>query len=471
MIDHGLIIDLFAGGGGASVGLENALRAPVDIAINHDPVALAVHKANHPSTQHLVTDIWDVKPLQATKGRPVAVLWASPDCTHFSVAKGGKPRSGKIRSLAWVVVRWAKEVRPAVIFLENVTEFKGWGPLGGDNKPDKARMGQTFRAWRRKLERMGYQVDYRVLDASQYGAPTKRRRLFLVARCDGQAIEWPEPTHGPQLIPLHTAAECIDWSLPCPSIFTRKKPLAKKTLWRIAQGIKRFVIEDPQPFILNLSHGGRLEPLTEPMRTLTATPKGGSRALVVPTIGKRRKVAAFIARHFGERQGGFAGGVAMERPLPSVTTKDHNSLAAVTLVKLRGKCHGAQLTLPLPTLTAGGTHLAEVRAFLTTYYGTDGPKGQSLRRPMRTARTKACLGLVWVEGTAHQIIDIGMRMLEPHELLAAQFGKYAGQYDLTQAKTKTAKVRLIGNSVCPEAAEAVLRANVHRAPGARRKAA
>ncbi len=246
---HGLLIDLFAGGGGASTGIEAALGRCVDIAINHDPVALAAHKANHPATRHLEANVWDVKPAEATSGQPVAVLWASPDCTHFSVAKGGKPRKKNIRSLAWVVTRWAKAVQPSVIFLENVREFAGWGPVDAEGFPIKSRMGETFRAWKRRLERLGYVVDYRVLDASHYGAPTRRRRLFLIARCDGKPIRWPEATHGPGRRPYHTAAECIDWSLPCPSIFERTKPLADKTLWRIAQGLKRFVIDAPEPFI------------------------------------------------------------------------------------------------------------------------------------------------------------------------------------------------------------------------------
>ncbi len=210
----GLIIDLFAGGGGASAGIEAATGRRVDIAINHDPVALAVHKANHHGTRHLEADIWEVRPQDATQGQPVDLLWASPDCTHFSNAKGGVPRDHKNRSLAWVVVRWAKAVRPRIICLENVQEFRGWGPLGADGKPDKARMGWTFRQWKGRLEALGYQVDYRILDASLYGAPTRRRRLFLVARCDGLPICWPEPTHGPGRLAVHTAAECIDWSLP-----------------------------------------------------------------------------------------------------------------------------------------------------------------------------------------------------------------------------------------------------------------
>lgn len=514
----GLVVDLFAGGGGASVGIEAALGRSVDIAINHDAVALAVHEANHPSARHFRSNIWEVEPLDATRGHPVDVLWASPDCTHFSVAKGGKPRKKNIRSLAWVVVRWAKAVKPRVIFLENVGEFRTWGPLDKDGRPDKSRMGTTFRAWKRKLERLGYVIDYRICDASAYGAPTRRRRLFLVARCDGQPIRWPEPTHGPGRLPFHTAAECIDWSIPCPSIFERKRPLADKTLWRIAQGIRRFVLESPRPFIVGV--GGRAgqaqaTPADGPVGTITAkndraliSPtfitidnKSSSRgysgpgdpiptttvenrhALIAPTLvqtgygeregqapraldlerplgtvvaggAKHALVSAFLAKHFG----GVVG-QGLDQPASTITTQDHHAQVAATLVKLRGENHSAQIDLPLPTVTAGGNHIAEVRAFLVAYYGCE-KDGQELELPLRTVTTKDRLGLVTVEGAEYVIADIGMRMLEPHELLRAQFGRFAATYDLSAAKTKTAKVRLIGNSVCPENAEAIVRANV-----------
>jgi len=591
---EGLIVDLFAGGGGASLGLAAALGRKVDIAINHDKVALDVHRANHPETLHLESDIWEVKPLDATKGRPVDVLWASPDCTHFSVAKGAVPRKQNIRSLAWVVVRWAREVKPRLIFLENVGEFRSWGPLGKDGRPIKARAGETFRKWTRHLRAEGYEVDYRVLDASEYGAPTRRRRLFLVARCDGQPITWPEPTHGPGRLPFHTAAECVDWSLACPSIFERKKALADKTLWRIAEGIRRFVLESPAPFIVKFQQNSVGQELGRPLDTVMAgaqrfgivapalvgvggragqsAPTGGGdpvgtitakndraivapslikvnhgtdgktghreyslevpltavtaqrrgHALVAPTLiqtgygeregqaarvpgldkplgtvvaggrkhaliapilerqfsqssgaaieepiptimpgggGKTALVSAFLAKHFGDR--GQRPGLHPEEPLATITASDHHSLVAGSLVKLRGACNGAAMDEPAPTITASGTHIGEVRAFLTAYYSTDGTKGkgQSLRRPMRAVTSKARLGLVTVAGVDYQIADIGMRMLEPHELLRAQFGTFADRYDLSRARTKAAKVRLIGNSVAPEQALAVVSAN------------
>lgn len=537
---NGLIVDLFAGGGGASVALAAALGREPDLAINHDPVALAVHKANHPGTRHLEADVWEVQPLEATGGRRVAILWASPDCTHFSVAKGDVPRDHGIRSLAWVVVDWAKAVRPAVIFLENVREFQTWGPLGADGRPDRARMGETFHEWRRALEALGYVVDHRVLDASVYGAPTRRRRLFLVARCDGQPIVWPSATHGPGLLPLHTAAECIDWSLPCPSIFERKKPLAEKTLWRIAQGIRRYVLESPSPFIVKVNHGKREfrgQPPSEPLSTITGARRG--HAVVTPSIvemnannkprpvdeplgvvttqhnrfnvvaptlvqtgygerkgqraraldiekplgtiiaggrngcgnGKHALVSAFLTKHFGDPQrqdrgGGTVIGSELGRPVATITARDHHGLTTATLCKMRGDCHSSSMGDPMPTITAGGkrggVHVAEIRAFLTAYYGTDGTGGQTLIDPLRTVTAKHRLGLVTIEGRDWQIVDIGMRMLQPRELLRAQFGTFAEAYDLGEARTKEAQVRLIGNSVAPECARALIEANVPR---------
>ncbi len=434
-----------------------------------------------------------MKPREATGGRPVKLLWASPDCTHFSVARGGKPAKKNIRSLAWAVVRWAREVKPSVICLENVAEFRSWGPLDAEGKPAKREMGDTFRSWKVSRERLGYVVDYRLLNASNYGAPTSRKRLFLVARRDGLPICWPRETHGGLgLLPLRSAAECIDWSIPCPSIFERKKPLADKTLWRIAQGIRRFVVGSSSPFIVKVNHGGlepRGESLDAPLSTVTAHSRG--QALVVPTLiqtgygeaegqaprsldlhkpigtlvaGGRKHglVTAFLAKHFG----GVVGVPLDGRPLDTVTATDHHSLVACCLATFRGtnpsQPGSASIDEPLNTISAGGIHAAEVRAFLTAYYSGPGDKGQSLLDPSRTITTKDRLGLVTVEGVDYQITDIGMRMLEPEELLRAQFGRFASAYDLSAARTKTDKVRLIGNSVCPEVAEALVAANVPR---------
>jgi DNA (cytosine-5)-methyltransferase 1 len=498
----GLVVDLFAGGGGASTGIEAALGRPVDIAINHDKVALAVHCANHPQTAHLASDIWEADPAKVVRGRRVSLLWASPDCTDHSNAKGGKPRRQEIRSLAWVVTRWTKAVRPDVVVVENVPEFRGWCPLGPDGRRDKTRLGETFRRWIARLESHGYAVEYRVLDASEFGAPTRRRRLFLVARCDGLPIVWPERTHGPSLLPLRTAAECIDWSLPCPSIFERADlglaPLVDKTLWRIAQGIRRFVFDAARPFVIKVNHGRwepRHESIDEPLSTVTASRRG--HGLVIPTLQqsgfgerpgqsarvpglnrplgtivakgqKHALVAAFLARHFGDPLrsdggGGAVVGADLGAPLPTVTARDHHSLAAVTLAHFRGTDESqpgaCAVDAPMPTVSAGGIHVAEVRAFLAAYYGNDGTGGQTLTDPMRTLTARHRLGLVTVEGAEFQIVDIGFRMLQPHELLRAQFGRFAATYDLSAATTKKDQVRLIGNSVCPEVAEAIVRAN------------
>ncbi len=493
---RGLVVDLFAGGGGASLGIEAALGRSVDIAINHDPIALAVHKANHPHTRHLEADIWEVKPREATGGLPVDVLWASPDCTHFSIAKGDVPRQQNIRSLAWAVTRWAKEVRPREIYLENVSEFRGWGPLAADGRPDKTRMGLTFKRWKGRLEGLGYTVDYRVLDASVYGAPTRRKRLFLVARCDGQPIRWPMASHGPALLglkPFHTAAECIDWTLDCPSIFGRQRPLADKTDRRIALGFKRYVLDAQHsggPYLVNTRNGERVgqEPrvrsLDEPYLTVTA--KGSQGAIVVPYVAKvnhgrdanrsaaadsplstitagqrgHALVSAWVVKHFG----GVVGHDCA-RPVGTITSKDHHGLAAAHLVKLRGdpSDHGTQpdVLSPHHTVSAGGTHAALVYAFLVKFFGT--AIGQPCTDPLCTVTTRDRCGLVLVKihGDTYVVVDIGFRMLQPHELLRAQFGRFAAAYDMSAAKTKAAKVRLIGNSVCPEQAEALVLANHH----------
>ncbi|QKY02784.1 hypothetical protein G3257_11385 [Janthinobacterium lividum] len=292
-----LIIDNFAGGGGTSTGLEQAFGRPVDIAINHDPEALAMHAANHPHTTHLCESVWDVDPIKVTNNRPVGLVWLSPDCKHFSKAKGGKPVEKRIRGLAWVTLRWAAKCKPRVIMLENVEEFKTWGPLlveaDGSAKPDPAKKGKTFDSFIRQLRAHGYTVDYREMRGCDHDTPTIRKRFFLVARRDGIAIKWPEPTHGApdsigvragKLRPYRTAAECIDFSLPCPSIFERDRPLAPATLRRIAKGIMRYVVDAADPFIVGQGgpvYGGKPVSAKQPFGTLTTE---NHRAVVLPTI-------------------------------------------------------------------------------------------------------------------------------------------------------------------------------------------
>lgn len=419
-----LVVDLFAGGGGASTGIEQAIGRPVDVAVNHDPEAVALHQANHPQTLHLVSDVFEVDPLDVTQGRPVSLLWASPDCTFHSKARGGKPfrdRRGanKRRALAGVVVRWARTVKPRLICLENVEEFQDWGPLDSSGKPCPKRRGDSFRRWVAQLRNAGYVVEWRELRGCDYGAPTIRKRLYLIARCDGEPIVWPQPTHGApdslpvrhrKLKPWRTAAECIDWSLPCPSIFERKRPLAEATCRRIAAGIMRYVVNAHDPFIVPITH----------------TKAGGQ---------KHALVAAFLAKHYG----GVVGS-DLRQPIGTVTAVDHHSLVTAEL---------------------GADHRAEVRAFIAAYYGAD-RDGQSVRDPMRTIPTHDRFGLVTVEGRQYEITDIGLRMLQPRELYRAQ--GFPDEYIIDRGPDgkplpKTAQVRMCGNSVVPPVARAIVAAN------------
>ncbi|HHO2159639.1 TPA: DNA cytosine methyltransferase [Aeromonas hydrophila] len=534
-----IVVDNFAGGGGASTGIEMALGRSPEIAINHDPDAISMHTVNHPDTEHYCESVWDIVPRDVVAGRPVGLVWLSPDCKHFSKAKGSTPVSKKIRGLAWVTLRWAATVRPRVIMLENVEEFQTWGPLlidsEGNARPDPAKKGRTFNSFINALRRQGYKVEWRELRACDYGTPTIRKRLFLIARRDGAPIVWPKPTHGDpasaevkagKLLPWPTAADVIDWSIPCPSIFERKRPLAENTLRRIAKGLERFVINAAEPFIVKCNHTStrtvydcfRGQGINEPLQTVTATPgfavvqptlapfitefanasnqrnmpadeplrticaqvKGGHFALVAPVIArqfgnsvgqsvedplgtvmakadKSQLVTAFLAKHYT----GVVG-AELTQPLPTVTTVDHNALVTSHLVKLRGTCqHGQPVTEPMPTVTAGGLHIGEVRAFLLKYYGHD--SATPCYEPLHTVTTRDRFGLVTVRGEDYQIVDIGMRMLEPHELFAAQGfpADYVIDHDATGKKfTKTAQVARCGNAVCPPLAAALVRANV-----------
>ena len=489
-----LVVDSFAGGGGASTGIEQALGGrAVDIAINHSPAAIAMHQANHPRTKHFCQNVWEVAPRDACGDRPVGLLWASPDCTHFSRAKGGKPREQGIRGLAWVVIRWAHDVRPRIIVLENVPEFETWGPLTPDGLPDTKRSGSTFRMWLGRLTALGYQVEFRALVAADYGTPTTRRRLFLVARCDGLPIVWPAETHGKgRERAWHSAAEIIDWSLPCPSIFDRKKPLAEATQRRIAEGIRRFVVECPRPFVINTTHSkspGYVYDSNEPLRTVVSQQEF---AVVAPTLiqsgygerlgqkprvldlgkplgtvvngQKHAVVAAFLARHFT----GVAGR-ELDHPVPTITGRDHHSLATAFLTKFYGECRsGVPVDEPLPAVTSsgghGGGHLAEVRAFLIKFYKSGG-QWQGAGEPLHTVTSHARFGLVMVAGEPYVITDIGMRMLAPHELFRAQ--GFPESYEIApvgpkgKPLTKSEQIELAGNSVCPQVAAAVVAAQVH----------
>ncbi|WP_329847299.1 DNA cytosine methyltransferase [Stenotrophomonas hibiscicola] len=611
-----IVVDLFAGGGGASHAMETALARAVDIAINHNPWAVGLHSANHPFTRHLCQDVWEADPRVECGGRPVGALHASPDCTHFSQAKGGQPRSRATRSLSWVVPRWAGTVRPRIITLENVKQILKWGPLiakrdkatgrvikldgtvaaAGERIPldqqflipDKKREGSTWRRFVAVLRALGYQVEWRVLRACDYGAGTTRERLYMVARCDGEAIAWPEPTHGPDRAQPHvSAASSIDWSIPCPSIFGRKKPLADATQARIARGIKRFVLDAAEPFIVHATHGGERRPHgigepmptitaanrgemmivsptivqcanasangvatgSDPLGTITAWPRGGSHAVVAPVLvqsgygerigqaprsldidkplgtvvagGTKHALAAaslvkfrgssdgadagqpmptitsgagaarpagaahamgVIAAFLEQANGGFyqGAGSAADEPLPTICANgSHQRLTTAHLVTLRRNLDGQTTADPLSTICAGATHhgviecvlspeqeagALRVAAFLMRYYGTGGQHGE-LNEPLATITTKDRLALVTVHlsGVPYVIVDIGLRMLKPHELFRAQGFPASYIIDRTQDGRQVSNSRavaMVGNSVSPPPLVAILEANV-----------
>lgn len=621
MINGELIVDNFAGGGGASTGIELATGYSVDIAINHDPEAIKMHKANHPNTKHYCENVWAVDPVKACKEHPVGLAWFSPDCKHFSKAKGGKPKDKNIRGLAWVALRWAGLVRPRVIMLENVEEFKTWGPLNRRHHPIKSKQGRTFEKFVQQLTDLGYEVQFKELVAADYGAPTMRKRFFMIARCDGKPIIWPEPTHAPAdseevkkglLKPYVGAYTQLDFSLPCPSIFDTSeeikekygiravRPLAQKTMDRIARGLKKFVLDNPEPFIIQCNHGGERRPndIREPMPTITgkhgygvvepylvqckynneaqdvqnpigtlttvgshllvepymvqigqtedgegfpidrmrypaycnpeemnklpfADPEteweiqrqlqtpymgtnttnhpggncknpihtittGNQQCLISPTLiqyhsetskdGVRGQsieepimtvdssnryglVTSFLHKYY---DGGYKGaGDSIENPLPTVTSWDHNSICAATLVQMNNHCDGRDITEPIPTITAGNGHFGEVRAFLIKYYGQG--TGQDIKKPLDTVTAQDRFGLVTINGTDYQIVDIGLRMLEPRELYGCQGfpDDYIIDHDYTgKTYPRSEQVRRCGNAVCPPIPAALVRANL-----------
>lgn len=423
-----IFVDVFCGGGGASVGIEAATGKPPFLAINHDPEAIRMHWLNHPHTHHLTEDVWLVDPIKATHGRLVGGVWFSPNCTHFSAARGDKPMDHGDRSLADVVHVWIDSVHPRMIFLENVIEFEKWGPLNKHNRPIKAREGELFTEWVRKIESAGYVVEWRRLTASDYGVPTSRERLFLVARCDGEPIIWPSPTNGTGLFPVRPAAECMDFNLPCPSIFMDSKeawnryrarrPLKEKTMARIAAGLKKFVLDTPKPFIVD-------------------------------------NKAMFLSKYHGARGTEPDGrGQSLHDPLLTLDTQNRFALVTAWLMKYYGTNIGSDLRQPVPTVTGQGNHLALVQAFLTKYYGCG--IGQSLDEPLGTLTTKDRFGVVVViRNQQYLITDIGLRMLTPTEALKAM--GFPDEYVLVG--TKSNMTRRIGNSVPPHMAEIMVRAN------------
>lgn len=425
-----LVIDNFAGGGGASTGLEAAFGRSVDVAINHDEAAIAVHAANHPSTRHFCQSIYSVDPLDATEGRPVALVWFSPDCKHHSKAKGGKPRDKYIRDLAHVVPHWIERLKkatpggrgaPDVIMLENVEEFRQWGPLDAEGKPIKERRGEEFDLWVRRIRKQGYKVEWRELRACDYGVPTSRKRLFLVARRDGLPIVWPAPTHGKpgtpgvvsgKLLPWRTAAECIDWTRPCPSIFDRKRPLKDATCRRIAAGVMRYVVNSARPFIVPVTNSswnpGRNWSADEPLRTIT-TAKGGEMAAVAPVLSpyygekagglvrSANAVDAPLATQTCENRFGLIGASllpvthqggdrahAVDEPFRTITGAHRGEIAlqSAAMLKLRNNSHGEDAEAPMGAVTAGGLHHGVVAASLVRHFGKS--NAADVEQPMPT---------------------------------------------------------------------------------------
>lgn len=577
MINGYLFVDNFAGGGGASTGIELATGYSVDIAINHDPEAIKMHKANHPNTKHYCENVWAVDPVKACGGHPVGLAWFSPDCKHFSKAKGGKPKDKNIRGLAWVACRWAGLVRPNVIMLENVEEFKTWGPLNRRHHPIKSKQGKTFEKFVQQLTELGYEVEFRELVAADYGAPTMRKRFFMIARCDGKPIVWPEPTHGPAdseavktglLKPYVGAYTQIDFSRPCPSIFDTSeeikekygiravRPLAPRTMERIAKGMKKFVLDNPEPFVIQCNHAGERKPqdIKEPMPTITGkhgfgiiepvlapvidkTYGGnyqGSGSNVgepidtITTVDHNRLVEAILTPYMGTNTTNHPGenckdpihtittgnqqclispaliqyhsettqkgvrGQTIKAPILTVdgsnryglvqsflkqctdekkkeipTAKDSlktdsdDLLQSSCLIQMNNHCDGKNIKDPIPTITAGDGHFGEVRAFLIKYYGQG--TGQSVKDPLDTVTSRDRFGLVTIKGVDYQIVDIGLRMLEPRELYGCQGfpDDYIIDHDYTgKTYPRSEQVRRCGNAVCPPIPAALVKANL-----------
>lgn len=611
--DDEIVVDFFCGGGGAGTGLEMGLGRPVTVAKNHSPAAISMHTANHPAARHFTTDVFDGDPDEECQGRPVGWFHMSPDCTHHSQAAGGQPRKREIRNLSWVGLKWAGKKKPRVISLENVKQILQWGPLIAKRDkatgrvmkldgtvaavgervpvqqqflvPDPKRRGITWQRFVELLEGMGYQVEWRVIKACDFGAPTSRERLFMIARCDGQPIVWPDPTHaknpakGQQK--WRTAADCIDWSVPSKSIFGRKKVLAAATLRRVAKGMKKFVLDNPQPFIVPIANwsGELAQSAQEPLRTVTSWPRGGSFAMASPTLvqtgyGEREDqqprvpgldqqlgtvvaggikhalasahlvkfrfnsegaaitgplptitsggnyqrpagaahamgiCTAFIEQanggfnttpargmdepmstvtntgsqqrlvtaHLATLRNGSTGQQAID-PLSTVTAGDHHALVGANLLHLRGNCDARTIDEPLHTVSAGGTHhgLVEyklspeheagalrVAAFLISYYGTENISACDAPAPTITTKDRLGLVTVFVKGTPYVIVDICLRMLQPHELYRAQ--GFPSSYIIDKGAdgkpfTKTEQVHMCGNSVSPPPMAALARAN------------
>ena len=562
-----IIVDNFAGGGGASTGIELATGRPVNIAINHDPDAILMHKTNHPYTEHYQASVWDINPEEVCRGRKVGLAWFSPDCKHFSKAKGGKPVDKKIRGLAWIVLRWAAKVRPRVIMLENVEEFQTWGPVR-KGKPVKSKVGQTFNQFIEQLKALDYDVEYRELKACDYGAPTIRKRFFLIARCDGKPIVWPEATHAPtdspevttgKKKPYRSAAECIDFSLPCPSIFERVKPLVPNTQRRIARGLDKFVIREAKPYLVHIGNGERsgqlprIYDIDKPLNTVVssckqyfATPffssikfnnpavEANKPLQTITSVNSHCLIAPSLIQYHSETAKSEVRGQKIDKPIMTIDGSGRYGVQIPFLTKFQQNSLGQKCVKPLDTVMAGATRFGMVYPFLTQYCSgadhantvtnplqtvTVKPRhflndcfltvlrnhmdSKSINEPLNTITAGAehfsfvkvyvkqyCEG-VWlghwhkiramlneytdwelkdneilvfnIDGTEYFIYDIGMRMLQPKELYAAQgFPKdYVIEKDyLGNTYPKSKQVARCGNAVPPPFATALVRANL-----------
>lgn len=564
-LDDELLVDEFACGGGMSEAIEQATGRHVDIAVNHDEDACSMHAANHPQTEHHWKDVFEVCPRRATKGRAVGLLHLSPDCTHHSQARGGQPRSKKLRGLAWIGVRWAGIKRPRIITLENVKQILQWGPLIAKRCPKTGRVvkldgtvategervpvqqqhlvpdprhaGRTWRAFVRALECLGYTVEARVLCAADYGAPTTRSRLFMVARCDGAPIVWPEPTHFKNPAKgqkrWRSAAECIDWSIPGKSIFEREKPLADATLRRVAHGMKRYVLDNADPFIVQIANWSRdgVTSARDPLSTVTAWPRGGSHAVVAPVMvqaghgqgtpdaprwshgnksvrepvgtvtasggGQAVALGTLVQMGYGEREGQAPRALDARQPLGTVVGAGKFAAVTAFVEQANGGFNATparDAREPLSTSTATGSQQRIVTAtvveptlspgqeegalrcaaFLIRYYGQGGQLGD-MREPMSTSTTKDRLALVtvWLRGTPYVIVDIQLRMLTPRELYNAN--GFPKTYIIDRGHdgrifSKSTQVRMCGNAVPPPLGRAVIEANWNSKVAMRRAA-
>lgn len=439
---NGLLIDLFAGGGGASMGIEKAMKRSIDIALNHDPYALALHGVNHPKTAHYCQSIEDAVPQDIVKGRPVFHLHASPSCTQFSRSRRALPAEQQLRDHAWKVLEWIEQTRPVILSLENVPEFKTWGPLLPSGFPDKSRAGEYWEKWVQSVKDLGYKIEDRVINAANVGAHTARERLIVIARRDGYPIRWPQEEYGPgKKYPWKSAADHIDWSVPAPSIFSRKKPLADATLERIKKGIKKFILNDSDPYI------------------------APEEAKIAGDTDNQDKIAAFLAQNHT----GLAGR-NIKDPVSTICSKaSGQSLVTISFMDIvRRNSSGVDIRSPANTICTSGQHHAEVRisAFLAGYYRDGGGQLLDIRKPLGTITTKDRFALVMLKGRPHVITDIGYRFLTAAELWNLQ------GFDTRKLKrniivngkplSETRQKKMIGNSVVPVFMQRIIEANLYR---------